>query len=105
MNHHSKKPNETDLSLLKRRGWKRIKRTDKRIRRMDGTMWPKNADGWETFWEEPFTGRILNEIGAAYREVHRYNCPHTPENEKILQRKKFTVKTFPQIKIKKVSKK
>lgn len=72
-----KKPDETDRQLLMRRGWKKLKKSDKRTFR----------DKSINCWEEPFTGRVLTEVGAAYREVHRHNCPHTPEQEKILAEK------------------
>lgn len=75
-NHHWKHKDETDKSLLLRRGWKKLKKSDKR----------HTTDKTIDCWEEPFTGRLMTEDGAAYREVHRYNCPHTPEQEKILER-------------------
>lgn len=68
---------ESNVALLKRRGWKRLKKSDPRTYNID-----------EACWEEPFTGKVLTQTGAAYREVHRYNCPHTKEQEELLAKAK-----------------
>lgn len=62
-----------NLTMLERRGWKRLKKSDTRTHGIS-----------DPCWEEPFSGRVMTETGATYREVHRYNCPHTTDQESTL---------------------